>query len=123
MKRTPNGNVLIKFVQSFGSYAIGTKAAFPEPIAAKHVAAGRAVHIGVPATSARPVAAAPAPEPDDDVVKKDPLDQVFKAGDAWRDLHHATLKSIAKDVSDSPITSKDDAIAAIELALEERAGE
>jgi hypothetical protein len=40
--------------------------------------------------------------------------------EAWRDLSWPALKSLAANVSDEKIKSKDDAVAAIELEIESR---
>lgn len=121
MKKTPNGLVLVVIKRSFGAYGIGTKAAFTPAEASRLVANGDASHIGGnPQPEVKIDAEEPMPVTQED--EGNPLDAILADPD-WRSMNGNRLRSIAKQVSDFPLTSKQDAIAAIELALSERDGE
>lgn len=134
IKVKKNGAILVVFLQNEHAYAAGRLAGFDpakaQDLTSKKIARyatlrdipGRESTVTVVEREAPVVVETPdveksheAPEDDSD------LDQIL-ADPEWRSMNGNKLRAIAKKVSDSPVTSKDDAIAAIELALEERAG-
>lgn len=55
-------------------------------------------------------------------LQTDPAQTLVSIPDNWRDMPWPAMKSLAAKVSDEKINSKDDALAAIELELDKRAG-
>lgn len=85
-------------------------------------------YVGGPGIAAPPPVAAgrpdPAPESDTvpDAAADDPPPGSVEIPDDWRALKWPALRSLASKVSDEPIHNHADAVAAIELELERRAG-
>lgn len=136
MIKAKNGLVLVKFINKHGKFKTGMIAGYSEANAADLVRkgiAGYAVKSDAPEaevfipTITEPVKPAGKirptnPEdafgnPGSKPAPADPLAEI-RAHENWRTINGNLLRSIASKVSDSPITNKDDAIAAIELALE-----
>lgn len=118
MQRAKNGLVLVEFTKSWGSYSRGRTAGFPDKEAARLVNVIKtAKYKGSPSTAAKAEA-----DVDEDIdIPDDPIAELIEEhGDDWRLAHHTTLKSVAGKITDAPILSKDDAIAAIEAELESR---
>ena len=122
MNITHDGRVIVRFTKSFDIYSAGIRASFPRDRAIALVKDGVAEHTHRPGSAAPALKIEPdvaADVIDDEPVEPSPLDDLPTD---WKIMNGNTLRTIAKKVSDSPVTSKEDAIAAIELALEERAG-
>ena len=126
MHVAPNGLVVVRFNESYRQYTPGTVAGFPEKTARSMVETGMAefYHPDKPAPKPAPVKE----EKSKVVVKEespkrevsdepDPLLLVRDDPD-WRSMNGNKLRSLASKISEAPINNKDDAIAAIELALD-----
>lgn len=59
---------------------------------------------------------------DTGAMQTDPGVQLVFIPENWRELSWPAMKSLAADISDKKINSKDDAVAAIELELQQRVG-
>lgn len=145
LKAKKNNMVLVVMLENYKAHQAGRIAGFPLQTARKMVQERKARfarisdiphsrHEKVVAVEEadKPLIGKDQPVPQDQVTEeaeegqKDPLDLIYEAidaGDDWTKINGNTLKAIAKEVTDVPITNKDDAIAAIELALAEGEGE
>lgn len=131
IKVKKNGMIVVRFLVNEHAYQAGKYAGFPPAKAADLVGKKIARYATMADVRGREdefivvtAAAAPAPAPEKAAQEPappsdepDPLDEI-RASDDWRSINGNKLRSIASKVTDSPITNKDDAIAAIELALE-----
>lgn len=112
MMKAKNGLVLVVFSKSWRQYTTGVTAGFLPDEAAKLVAGGVAYYKGTEPAEA-PKAEEKPTDTGDNEPKKDPIPENF------RDMKGPEVIALAKQHSDAPINSKADAIAALELALEE----
>lgn len=127
MNITPSGLVIVQFTQNYDIYSTGTRAAFKEKIANDLVKSGTAVHTRKKGAPAEPDGGSkeyPSALELEDKTDEAPADDPLAAlGDDWKNTNGQVLMGIARKITDAPISTKPDAIAAIELEFESRAGE